>query len=89
MRRGAAAAAADRRAKESVQGLSDEAAATLKSRRTKDELMGRIEFYYRQAGEEPPFGLAAASVDALRKQLEYAKGLNKSQNAASNILQQS
>ena len=54
-------------------GISEEQAAKLKERRTKDELIGKITEQTRRLGKEVPFGLATASVDALRKHLALLK----------------
>ncbi len=75
MERAVAAEAAERRAQASTQGLSEETVEALRLRRQKDDLVGKIEHYYRTAGREPPFGLNMATVEALRKQQDYAKTL--------------
>ena len=46
-------------------------------RREKDALVGRIEALYAAAGKDTPFGLPAASLDALRRQLQFAQGLRR------------
>jgi len=76
--RSAAAAAAERRATAGgdLRNVSREKSEALKERRIKDELLGKIEHYYRQAGQEPPFGLASCSVETLKRQLEFAKTLS-------------
>ena len=53
-------------------GLS-EADIKLRERRAKDELIGRIEALYAAKNKDPPIGLAASSMDALRKHLEHMK----------------
>lgn len=73
---GSAAAAAERRAAQGAgKGISSEKAASIAERRQKDDLIGKICHYYSQAGEKEPFGLSAASVDALKKHLAHAKAL--------------
>lgn len=69
-------AAAEKRATNEIaaSGLSEEAAAKMKERRTKDELLGKIEDRCRRLGKEVPFGLRTASVEALRKHLEVLNG---------------
>ena len=75
-RRAAAAAAAEARAQDWKQGgnADKEKARKMGERRTKDELVGKIEAHYAAKGEDPPFGLPAASVEVLRKHLADAKG---------------
>ena len=73
--RDAAAAAAEDRRKQDQRGLSDEKSKQLQERRIKDDLIGKIEHYYRKVGKEAPFGLPSASVSALKKQLAFAKNL--------------
>ena len=53
----------------------------MKERRTKDELIGKITEQCRRLGKEVPFGLATASVEALRKHLTVLK--NQTVKAAS------
>lgn len=42
-------------------------------RRTKDDLIGKINAYYAQQGKDPPIGLGASTIDQLRKHLDYIK----------------
>uniref|UniRef100_A0A7S3LP11 Uncharacterized protein n=1 Tax=Aplanochytrium stocchinoi TaxID=215587 RepID=A0A7S3LP11_9STRA len=60
-----AAAAAKRINEKDTKGLSKEKAEELRLKREKD----------REAGRDPPFGLASVSVPKLKKQLEFAKTL--------------
>ena len=50
-----------------------EADVRLKERRAKDELVGKIEALYAAQNRDPPIGLAASSMDALRKHLEHMR----------------
>mmetsp|Transcript_36010 Transcript_36010/g.57631 ORF Transcript_36010/g.57631 Transcript_36010/m.57631 type:complete len:86 (-) Transcript_36010:37-294(-) len=72
-----AAKAAEQRVKQSNQGLSEEAVEKMRITRQKDELIGKIRHYYNLAGRDEPFGLGGSSIEALKKQLEFAKKLNK------------
>lgn len=72
--REAAATAALQRATSGDGGISAEKRAELAERRRKDDLIGRIEHYCRLTGDDVPIGLPAASVDALEKHLQRAKG---------------
>lgn len=45
----------------------------MNERRIKDELIGKIEAYYSRVKKDPPIGLSASSIDALRKHLEYTR----------------
>uniref|UniRef100_A0A7S2WD05 Uncharacterized protein n=1 Tax=Rhizochromulina marina TaxID=1034831 RepID=A0A7S2WD05_9STRA len=45
----------------------------LADRRQKDELVGRIQAHYQALNKDPPIGLAASSIDALRKHLDHIK----------------
>ena len=74
-----AGSAAERRAATQTQGLSSKRSAELAERRQKDDLIGKIVHYYRQAGQKEPFGLPAASVEGLKKHLAHAKSLAKKQ----------
>jgi len=74
-----AAAAAEARMKNNG-NLTAEKNEELASKRKKEDLIGKITHYYQKAGREPPFGLSAATMDGLKKQLDYAKGLNSIQN---------
>eukprot|EP00499_Haloplacidia_sp_CaronLabIsolate_P005683 CAMPEP_0196791636 /NCGR_PEP_ID=MMETSP1104-20130614/30161_1 /TAXON_ID=33652 /ORGANISM="Cafeteria sp., Strain Caron Lab Isolate" /LENGTH=171 /DNA_ID=CAMNT_0042161999 /DNA_START=15 /DNA_END=530 /DNA_ORIENTATION=+ len=71
--REAAAAAALARASGNEGGISGTKRQQLEDRRARDELIGKIQHYYAVAGEDPPIGLPAASIDALRRHLERAK----------------
>ena len=51
---------------------------SLRHDREKQELLGKIEEAYHKAGIEVPIGLPAASVAALRTNLEHARRLSKS-----------
>jgi len=77
-RRAAAAAAAEARSQGFQQGGSGSAnkekAKKMADRRTKDELVGKIEAHYATKGEDPPFGLPGASLEVLRKHLDEVKG---------------
>mmetsp|Transcript_12419 Transcript_12419/g.16115 ORF Transcript_12419/g.16115 Transcript_12419/m.16115 type:complete len:173 (+) Transcript_12419:90-608(+) len=70
-----AAAAKKRMDENSSRNISKEKAAELKLKRQKDKLVGQITHYYKEAGREVPFGLPAASIEKLKKQLEFAKAL--------------
>ena len=65
-----AAAAAERRAEDSLGGTTE-----AKNRRNRDNLVGRIEALYAGKNKDPPFGLRAASLQALKKHLKTAKDL--------------
>ena len=52
-------------------GQLTETDARLKERRQKDELIGKIEAMYAAQNRDPPIGLAASSLDALRRHLEH------------------
>lgn len=45
----------------------------LAERRQKDELIGKIQAYYSQLRKDPPIGLAASTIDQLRKHLDHVK----------------
>ena len=68
-RRAAAAAAAEARAGSWEQGggTNRQKQKDLATRRQKDELVGKIQAHYAAKGEDPPFGLPAASIETLRK----------------------
>ena len=68
-RRAAAAAAAQARAEtwEQGGGTNRQKQKDLAARRQKDELVGKIQAHYAAKGEDPPFGLPAASIETLRK----------------------
>ena len=65
-----AAMAAEKRSEDAMGGNTE-----LKNKRTRDNLVGRIEALYAKAGKDPPFGLRAASKQALKKHLETAKNM--------------
>ena len=75
--RGAAAEAAERRAAGVQGGMSSETREQLAERRRKDALVGKIQTYYTMAGEAEPFGLRAASIDALKKHLARGQAMAK------------
>ena len=74
-RRDAAAAAAEARSRSFQQGgsASREKAKKLADRRRKDQMLGEIGKFYARKQETAPFGLAAASSDALRRHLDAVK----------------
>jgi len=80
--RSSAAAAAEKRAQQGMQGVSSEKAEAMRQRQIKDDLLGRIEHYYKQAGQDVPFGLGSMNVEQLRKHLDYAKSLTQSKSKA-------
>uniref|UniRef100_A0A7S2DYM6 Uncharacterized protein n=1 Tax=Octactis speculum TaxID=3111310 RepID=A0A7S2DYM6_9STRA len=69
--RDAAAAAALGRANTSTDSKKNQ---QLAERRRKDELVGKIQAHYQAAGKDPPIGLSASSIDALKRHLEHVKG---------------
>ena len=71
-RRAAAAAAAEARASGWRQGGSGNAEKNkqLALRRQKEDLCGKITELYAKRGSEPPFGLAASSIETLKRHLE-------------------
>ena len=54
-------------------GQLTEPDARLKERRQKDELIGKIEAMYAAQNRDPPIGLAASSLDALRRHLDHMR----------------
>jgi hypothetical protein len=77
-KREAAARAAESRQSNWRQGGDTDTAkaASLKERRLKDDLIGKIQAHYSSIGESPPFGLAGSPLATLRKHYStiYAKG---------------
>jgi hypothetical protein len=72
----AAAAAAIKRQQgnsESSSGGKQQTDKKLQERRIKDELIGKIEAHYARVNKDPPIGLAASDIEALRKHLDYIK----------------
>ena len=68
-RRQARAAAAEKRAMDSGGGVQNS------ERIKRDRLIGKIEALYANKGKDPPFGLRAATVQALERHLETARRL--------------
>lgn len=71
----AIAEAAQKRQADAAQksGLSEEKAKELRTKRAKDELLGKISHYYVQMGKDAPFGLASANLETLKRHLDYVK----------------
>ena len=65
-----AAAAAEKRQENSMGGNTE-----TKNRAARDQLIGRIEAMYAAKNQDPPFGLRAASLQALKKHMKTAKDL--------------
>lgn len=65
-----AAAAAEKRSEDAMGGNTEQ-----KNRIERDRYIGRIEALYATKHKDPPFGLRAASLAALKKHLETAKNL--------------
>mmetsp|Transcript_47465 Transcript_47465/g.60951 ORF Transcript_47465/g.60951 Transcript_47465/m.60951 type:complete len:131 (+) Transcript_47465:19-411(+) len=68
-----AAAAAALKRQEGADTSVNQSDKKIAERRVKDELVGKIEAYYSKIHKDPPIGLSASSVDALRKHLDYIK----------------
>ena len=62
-----------------TKGLSAEKAEKKKKKREKDNLVGRITAVYRNMGQDPPFGLAAASIPGLKRHLERVQQQSRKQ----------
>lgn len=71
--RNAAAAAAIEREHVKVGAGASERDRKLAERRQKDDLIGKINAYYSQLHKDPPIGLAASTVEQLRKHLDHVK----------------
>ena len=77
-RRAKAAEAAERRAKTgggNVGGVNGQDMTSVKERQERDALVGKIEAMYAARGRDPPFGLRAATLAALKKHLKTARQL--------------
>lgn len=78
-RRKKAAEAAERRAKTgggNVGGISGQDMTSVKERQERDRLIGKIEAMYQASNKDPPFGLRAATLPALKKHLKTAQQLS-------------
>lgn len=71
--RNAAAAAAIEREHVKVGAGASDRDRKLAERRQKDDLIGKINAYYSQLHKDPPIGLAASTVEQLRKHLDHVK----------------
>jgi hypothetical protein len=76
-RRAALAEAAEQRARGKQGGLKAETRQEMDVRRKKDEMIGRIRANYQSCNEPEPFGLPAASMDALKKHLARSLALSR------------
>ena len=76
-RRRALAEAAEQRARGKQGGLKAETRQEMDVRRKKDEMIGRIRANYQSCNEPEPFGLPAASMDALKKHLARSLALSR------------
>ena len=78
-RRAKAAEAAERRARTgggNVGGVNGQDMTSIKERQERDALVGKIEAMYQASGRDPPFGLRAATLPALKKHLKTAQALS-------------
>ena len=66
--------AAMARAQSNTSGISAQRQAQMEQRAQRDALIGKIEAIHASRGTEPPFGLRAASLPALQKQLAMLRG---------------
>ena len=69
---------AERRAKTgggNVGGVNGQDMTSVKERQERDALVGKIEAMYAARGRDPPFGLRAATLAALKKHLKTARQL--------------
>lgn len=70
----AAGRAAEQRLAATSGGISAAKAAELDERRAKDDLIGKIRELCHRVGEDEPFGLPSASVDALKRHVTRLRG---------------